>query len=68
MLRTFRSAWAPDIDQKIYPASVSVPSTNNTPIEGFWHWLREFRGYNLYENVTQGKLDGIFNPNNEIHV
>ncbi|KAF7975358.1 hypothetical protein HWV62_9675 [Athelia sp. TMB] len=63
-----KTTFAPDIDLAIYPAVVSVPSTKNTLIEGFWHWLRENRGYNLYEWVTYGKTAGIFSPSNDVHV
>lgn len=64
----YRTAYAADIDQSRYPAFVALKSTNNTPIESLWHWFQDQCGKNLYEQVTKGRDEGIFNPNNSIHV
>ena len=65
---TLRTAYAPDIDLTRYPACVALKSTNNTPIESLWHWFQDQCGKNLYVQVTKGRDEGIFNPNNQIHV
>ncbi|KAJ7653566.1 hypothetical protein DFH06DRAFT_1270086 [Mycena polygramma] len=61
-------AYAPEIDLVRYPVCVSVKSTNNTPIESLWHWFQDQCGKNLYLQITKGRNEGIFNPNNIIHV
>ncbi|KAJ7678788.1 hypothetical protein B0H17DRAFT_1015364 [Mycena rosella] len=63
-----KTAYAPDIDLTRYPACVALKSTNNTPIESLWHWFQDQCGKNLYIQVTKGRDEGIFNPNNQIHV
>ncbi|KAJ7647950.1 hypothetical protein FB45DRAFT_975407 [Roridomyces roridus] len=63
-----KSSYAPKIDLIRYPAFVAVRSVNNTPIEGLWRWFQEQVGKNLYIQVTKGRDEGIFNPNNPIHV
>jgi hypothetical protein len=47
---------------------MALPSTRNTPIEALWHQLQENLGFNMYELITQGRIDGIFNGDNEVHV
>lgn len=49
------------------PAAVQVQSKHNTPIEGFWWWKRG-EGHNIRDAILVGKAEGLFNPNNEIHV
>jgi hypothetical protein len=63
-----RTAYAPDVDLARYPAFVALKSTNNTPIESLWHWFQDQCGKNLHLQVTKGRDEGIFNPNNQIHV
>ncbi|RDB26566.1 hypothetical protein Hypma_005671 [Hypsizygus marmoreus] len=63
-----KETYAPDICLNRYPAFVALTSTNNTPIEGLWHWFQDHYGKNLFLHVTRGKDEGIFNPNNPIHV
>jgi len=63
-----RTAYAPDIDLARYPALVALKSTNNTPIESLWHWFQDQCGKNLYLQITKGRDEGLFNPNNQIHV
>ncbi|KZS89183.1 hypothetical protein SISNIDRAFT_489401 [Sistotremastrum niveocremeum HHB9708] len=45
---------------------MALKSTQNTPIEGFWHWLRESIGRTLYLDVTSGHT--VFNSSNPIHI
>ncbi|KAJ7239109.1 hypothetical protein C8J57DRAFT_1246149 [Mycena rebaudengoi] len=63
-----KTAYAPDVDLARYPAFVVLKSTNNTPIESLWHWFQDQCGKNLHLQVTKGRDEGIFNPNNQIHV
>ncbi|KAJ6477985.1 hypothetical protein DFH09DRAFT_1253423 [Mycena vulgaris] len=63
-----KTAYAPGIDLGRYPSFVALKSTNNTPIESLWHWFQDQCGKNLYLQVTKGRDEGIFNPNNSIHV
>ena len=51
-----------------WPAAVQVQSKHNTPIEGFWRWKRQGEGHNIRDAILVGKSEGLFNPNNEIHV
>ncbi|KAJ7478751.1 hypothetical protein B0H11DRAFT_1664585, partial [Mycena galericulata] len=51
-----------------YPEFVALKSTNNTPIESLWHWFQDQCGKNLLVHITKGRDEGIFNPNNQIHV
>ncbi|KAF9490762.1 hypothetical protein BDN71DRAFT_1345120, partial [Pleurotus eryngii] len=50
------------------PATIQVQSKRNTPIELFWYWQRRSKGLSVKEVILQGKSNGIFNPNNELHV
>ncbi|KAJ7197874.1 hypothetical protein C8J57DRAFT_1442623 [Mycena rebaudengoi] len=63
-----KTAYAPDVDLARYPAFVALKSTNNTPIESLWNWFQDQCGKNLHLQVTKGRDEGIFNPNNQIHV
>ncbi|KAJ6599631.1 hypothetical protein B0H10DRAFT_2311281 [Mycena sp. CBHHK59/15] len=63
-----KTVYAPNIDLARYPASVALKSTNNTPIESLWHWFQDQCGKNLFLHITKGRDEGIFNPNNPIHV
>ncbi|KAJ7111718.1 hypothetical protein C8R44DRAFT_833185 [Mycena epipterygia] len=63
-----KTAYAPEIYQARYPACVALKSTNNTPIESLWHWFQDQTGKNLFLQITKGRDEGIFNPNNQIHV
>ncbi|KZP10031.1 hypothetical protein FIBSPDRAFT_687622, partial [Athelia psychrophila] len=51
-----------------FPAAVQVQSKHNTPIEGFWRWKRQGEGHSLRDAILVGKAQGIFNPNNELHI
>jgi hypothetical protein len=59
---------APEYTVEQWPASVQMPSKNNTPIEGFWRWKRQGEGHGIREAIFSGKAEGLFNPNNELHV
>ncbi|KAJ7433582.1 hypothetical protein B0H11DRAFT_1939354 [Mycena galericulata] len=63
-----KTVYAPQIDLARYPAFVALKSTNNTPIESLWHWFQDQCGKNLLVHITKGRDEGIFNPNNQIHV
>ncbi|KAJ6489701.1 hypothetical protein DFH09DRAFT_1105279 [Mycena vulgaris] len=63
-----KTAHAPGIDLGCYPSFVAPKNTNNTPIESLWHWFQDQCGKNLYLQVTKGRDEGIFNPNNSIHM
>lgn len=59
---------APEFTVEQWPASVQVQSKRNTPIEGFWRWKRQGEGHSIRESIHIGKTEGIFNPNNELHM
>src|ERR1700679_2229002 len=59
---------APKFTVEQWPASVQVQSKRNTPIEGFWRWKRQGEGHSIRDAILVGKAEGLFNPNNEIHV
>ncbi|KAJ7199361.1 hypothetical protein GGX14DRAFT_373160 [Mycena pura] len=63
-----KSTYAPHIDLTRYPCHVALKSTNNTPIEGLWRWFQDQCGKNLHLHIIKGRDEGIFNPNNQIHV
>ena len=59
---------APMYTLEEWPAAVQVQSKHNTPIEGFWRWKRQGEGHSIRDAILVGKAEGLFNPNNEIHV
>lgn len=59
---------APEFTTADWPSSIQVQSKKNTPIEGFWSWLRRSDGPNLRDVMTVGYNDGTFNPQNEMHM
>lgn len=59
---------APELAVEIWPAAVAIPSTHNTPIEGFWRWKRQGEGHSIRDAIFVGKTAGIFNPNNQLHM
>ncbi|KZT33382.1 hypothetical protein SISSUDRAFT_418902 [Sistotremastrum suecicum HHB10207 ss-3] len=64
---SLRETYTRDIDENKYPAWMALPSTRNTPIEGYWHWLRNNIGKTLVIHLVKGKDMGIFNSANNIH-
>ena len=63
-----REAYAPDIDNEKFPAAQHMHSIHNTPIEGLWHWFLITFGLNIKDIIRQGYLNGIYNPNNPVHL
>lgn len=59
---------APEFTVEEWPASVQVQSKRNTPIEGFWRWKRQGEGHSIREAIFVGKAEGLFNPNNKLHM
>jgi hypothetical protein len=59
---------APEFTIEQWPASVQVQSKHNTPIEGFWRWKRQGEGHSIRESISVGNTEGLFNPNNKLHV
>jgi hypothetical protein len=59
---------APEFTIVEWPPAVQVPSKRNTPVEGFWRWIRQGEGHNIRDAILVGKTDGLFNANNELHV
>ncbi|KAF8173504.1 hypothetical protein K438DRAFT_1674233 [Mycena galopus ATCC 62051] len=50
-----------------WPYYVSLPSTQNTPIESFWRWKRNGEGRSIRHVLEQGSATGIFLPGDDIH-
>ncbi|KAF8579620.1 hypothetical protein K439DRAFT_1648436 [Ramaria rubella] len=53
--------------QRNYAPNISE-DVHNTTIEGIWHWLRKTLECNFFDEVRRGHNEGIFNPNNTLHV
>ncbi|EJD45426.1 hypothetical protein AURDEDRAFT_21768, partial [Auricularia subglabra TFB-10046 SS5] len=47
-----------------YPPFVQLKSVHNTLAEGSWHWLCNFDGYNMHDDITDGA--DRFNANDPI--
>ena len=47
---------------------LQVKSVYNTPIKGCWSWLQKTIGHGFAKIVQSGLVDGIYNPNEELHV
>ena len=60
-------AFAPQIDQNIYPSVALLKSTHNIVIESLWGWLRQKTGFNLREIILQGKSDRLIDPDVPYH-
>ncbi|KAF8572791.1 hypothetical protein K439DRAFT_1650089 [Ramaria rubella] len=60
--------FAPELDVEEFTAFVTLPSTRNIVIEGFWRWLCQDCGVNLYKIITDGHQSGIYNIASKIHV
>ncbi|KAL0952449.1 hypothetical protein HGRIS_006718 [Hohenbuehelia grisea] len=63
-----RAEAAPDFTEAEWPSTVQVQSKKNTPIEGFWRWKRNGEGHSIREAILIGRNNGIYNPNNTLHV
>ncbi|KAJ7499864.1 hypothetical protein FB451DRAFT_1385530 [Mycena latifolia] len=62
-----RDEVAPELVPPEYPHGVKQSSTNNTPIESLWRWLRDGDGHSTKLVLQEGAATGIFLPNDEIH-
>ncbi|KAF7350254.1 hypothetical protein MVEN_01328900 [Mycena venus] len=62
-----RASAAPLFVPPEWPYSASIPSTQNTPIEGFWRWQRNGEGRSIRHVLEQGAASGIFLPTDDIH-
>ncbi|KAF8530930.1 hypothetical protein JB92DRAFT_2854324 [Gautieria morchelliformis] len=59
---------APEYLLDKWPPAIQLPSTRNTPIEGFWHWKRNGEGHTLRHVLLAGRDSGSFNPNDELKI
>ncbi|KAJ6585990.1 hypothetical protein B0H19DRAFT_878424, partial [Mycena capillaripes] len=50
-----------------YPHGVKQSSTNNTPIESFWHWLQDGDGHSTKLALQSGAATRIFLTHDDIH-
>ncbi|KAJ7264827.1 hypothetical protein C8J57DRAFT_1512195 [Mycena rebaudengoi] len=64
---TLRDEVAPEYVPPAWPHGLKQSSTNNTPIEGFWRWLRAGSGHSTKTVLQEGAQTGIFIPNDDIH-
>ncbi|KAJ7431040.1 hypothetical protein B0H11DRAFT_2388692 [Mycena galericulata] len=64
---TLRSEAAPEYTLPDFPAGVKQGSTKNTPIEGFWRWLRSGEGISVKQVLQEGSASGYFLPNDIVH-
>ena len=62
----FRRDAAPELPEDEFPPWVRVQSKHNTPIEGFWLWLREGEGHNVRDIILGGAA--VFNSDDPLHV
>jgi predicted chitinase len=65
--RFTRDEVAPEFVPPKWPHGVKQSSTNNTPIESFWRWLRDGDGHSVKMTIQQGAATGIFLPHDSIH-
>ncbi|KAF8532661.1 hypothetical protein JB92DRAFT_3080677 [Gautieria morchelliformis] len=62
-----RAIKAPEVDKTEWPPYQKLLSIRNIAIEGLWHWFRENEGYGLFELITYGKTQGIFDHTSSLH-
>ncbi|KAJ7740270.1 hypothetical protein DFH07DRAFT_965451 [Mycena maculata] len=62
-----RDEVAPEFIPPQWPHGVKQSSTNNTPIESFWRWLRDGEGHSVKMTLQQGAATGIFLPHDPLH-
>ncbi|KAJ7661984.1 hypothetical protein DFH06DRAFT_987877 [Mycena polygramma] len=62
-----RTEAAPEYTLPEFPPGVKQASTKNTPIEGFWRWLRTGEGISVKQVLQQGSADGYLIPNDIVH-
>ncbi|KAJ7768100.1 hypothetical protein DFH07DRAFT_736496, partial [Mycena maculata] len=63
----FMDEVAPEFVPPQWPHGVKQSSTNNTPIESFWRWLRDGEGHSVKMTLQQGAATGIFLPHDPLH-
>lgn len=63
---TRRQDAAPEITEDDFISWLQVQSKNNTPIEGFWLWLRAGEGHNVRDVILGGTAR--FNSNDPLHM
>ena len=63
---TFRHDAAPEVTEGDFKSWVQVQSKHNTPIEGFWLWLREGEGHNVRDTILNGAA--VFDSDDPLHV
>ena len=63
-----RNDAAPDLDSNIFPHVVQVSSVHNTPIEGYWTWLREGEGRNIRIIILDGARVHEFCKTSSLHM
>ena len=63
---TGRQDAAPELPVDEFQPFVRVPSKHNTPIEGFWPWLRQGEGHNIRDVILSGAA--TFDSNDPLHV
>ncbi|KAF8573693.1 hypothetical protein K439DRAFT_1624886 [Ramaria rubella] len=68
MQTSLRCNYAPNVSEELCPLFVALRSVNNTTIEGIWHWLRKTAERNFIDEVRHGHNEGIFNPNDNLHI
>ncbi|KAF8576012.1 hypothetical protein K439DRAFT_1541744 [Ramaria rubella] len=68
MQTSLRCNYAPNVSEELCPPFVALRSVNNTTIEGIWHWLRKTAERNFIDEVHRGHNEGIFNPNDNLHI
>ncbi|KAF8497710.1 hypothetical protein JB92DRAFT_2986656 [Gautieria morchelliformis] len=59
---------APEYLLDKWPPAIQLPSTRNTPIEGFWRWKQNGEGHTLRHVLLAGRDSGCFNPNDEVQI
>lgn len=67
-ISSLRETLTADVDAEHYPPHKFLKSVHNTVIEGFWGWFRKKRGISIKEAIIRGQEDGLFNPNNPLHM
>ncbi|KAJ7739189.1 hypothetical protein B0H16DRAFT_66451 [Mycena metata] len=65
--QALRDEVAPEFVPPQWPHSIKESSTDNTPIEGFWRWLRNGEGHSTKMTIQSGAASGIFLPHDAIH-
>ncbi|KAH8796254.1 hypothetical protein DL96DRAFT_1721903 [Flagelloscypha sp. PMI_526] len=62
-----RQLFASNIDMILHPPMRNLSSTQNTPIEGCWLWLRQKKGHSQKRFIREGYERGVFNSDKVTH-